>query len=421
MTDSELQQPVLIITGMHRSGTSLTSALLQSAGLDIGKDLLESNPWNPKGFFENVNFLNFHEAALQSLGFCREGWIKETIDSLPEYFVDQAKTLVQNNASTTQPWGWKEPRTTLFLKFWASLLPEAKYLLIYRSPWEVLDSLYRRGDLIFEHNPEFALKVWMAYNQAILEHYRNVPEKCFLTHINSIVQDPQQFLVNLREKLNLPLSSPQTEIYEQSLLHVEASNSHRPTIIKNFFPEAFELYTQLNSLADLPEQGATSTVPLNSQAWLLQDWIDLHRQHLIHQQQLSVALQKADEEFRHQQQQMSGEKDALISQLQGLIPHLEQQRDDLRQTFDQSQQKVIEFQSELEESNLKLSSAIESLKAQREQAQMQEVEIQNLKEQLYQARSQKEHCVQELEITRFRSDRFRSKLQQSNQRKREFR
>lgn len=411
--DLPSQQPILIITGMHRSGTSLTSALLQSAGLDIGQDLLKSNPWNPKGFFENINFLNFHEAALQALGFCREGWVKETIDSLPEYFVDQAKDLVRNNASVTQPWGWKEPRTTLFLKFWDFLLPEAKYLFVYRSPWEVLDSLYRRGDLAFEHNPEFALKVWTTYNQAISDYYHSAPEKCFLTHVNGITQDPDQFIICLREKLNLLLDSPRTEIYEKSLLHLESSNSHRPSIIKNFFPEAFELYSNLNSFADLPDQK-----PIHLQAatntWLLQDWLDLRRQNLTHQQELENSLQKSREDFRLQLEQITHEKDTSIAQLQ-------QQKNSLEDKIFHLQQMVVDLQSSLEESCSKLGDYIESNKIQAEKIHAQEMTIQHFGAELEQISSHREDCAKELEIYRFRSNRFQTKLQQSNRKKREIR
>ena len=41
-------------------------------------------------------------------------------------------------------WGWKDPRTSLLLTFWDSLLDEARYLFVYRHPVDVLSSLVRR-------------------------------------------------------------------------------------------------------------------------------------------------------------------------------------------------------------------------------------------------------------------------------------
>ena len=41
---------VILITGMHRSGTSLVSSLIQRAGIHIGDKLLAGNAANPRGF-----------------------------------------------------------------------------------------------------------------------------------------------------------------------------------------------------------------------------------------------------------------------------------------------------------------------------------------------------------------------------------
>ena len=89
------KQPILIITGMHRSGTSLITAWLQSAGLDIGKNLLEANYSNPKGFFENTDFLDFHRNILSSIGLEPRGWIIQEKIVVPDQYIDQAKQLIK--------------------------------------------------------------------------------------------------------------------------------------------------------------------------------------------------------------------------------------------------------------------------------------------------------------------------------------
>lgn len=55
---------VIVITGMGRSGTSLVSSLLQRAGVHIGDQLLPPYPDNPRGYFEDVEFYEFHEQLL---------------------------------------------------------------------------------------------------------------------------------------------------------------------------------------------------------------------------------------------------------------------------------------------------------------------------------------------------------------------
>jgi hypothetical protein len=113
-------QHILIVTGMHRSGTSLVASLLESAGLDIGKRLLDPNYGNPCGYFENIDFLKLHEEILYSLGINEIGWTLESNISPPHYYIDLAYKLVEKNKSVITSWGWKDPRTTLFLPFWGT-------------------------------------------------------------------------------------------------------------------------------------------------------------------------------------------------------------------------------------------------------------------------------------------------------------
>lgn len=74
----EINQTVVVITGMHRSGTSLTTSLLQSAGVFIGDRLLGNNLSNPKGHFEDLDFVEFHQQLLQAQGLSDEGWADNT-------------------------------------------------------------------------------------------------------------------------------------------------------------------------------------------------------------------------------------------------------------------------------------------------------------------------------------------------------
>jgi hypothetical protein len=155
MQTHDTKQSIFVITGMHRSGTSLTASLLQSTGVDIGQRLMPPAEGNVKGYFENLDFTDFHEDIFASQGISKAGWTVEKQIQVPEQFLERAKFLIQGNSSR-KIWGWKDPRTTLFLDYWANLIPEANFLLIYRAPWEVIDSLYRRrnvGDEAFDFNP----------------------------------------------------------------------------------------------------------------------------------------------------------------------------------------------------------------------------------------------------------------------------
>ncbi len=63
---------MIVIMGMHRSGTSLVAQLLAETGMDI-KDTLKRNGHNPKGFYEDVDVMVKNERILSFHGgtwFC---------------------------------------------------------------------------------------------------------------------------------------------------------------------------------------------------------------------------------------------------------------------------------------------------------------------------------------------------------------
>ncbi|MDP4350266.1 hypothetical protein QSG17_25820, partial [Escherichia coli] len=74
-----------------------------------------------------------------------EGYTTQGGIAVPEALRREAAALIAVRAGRGSGWGWKDPRTTLFLDFWSEFLPDARYLLVFRRPWEVVDSLFRRN------------------------------------------------------------------------------------------------------------------------------------------------------------------------------------------------------------------------------------------------------------------------------------
>ncbi|HEY9809670.1 MAG TPA: DUF6270 domain-containing protein [Halomicronema sp.] len=244
----------LIIASMHRSGSSLTASLLQSAGLNIGERLLKAYPSNIKGHFENLDFFEFHRAVLKSQGLHEDGWTFEEKIEVNSHFVEKAREIINQNCRSPY-WGWKDPRTTLFLDFWAQLLPETQFLFIYRAPWEVVNSLHRRNtDTILNSEPNLAVKFWIHYNKKILSCYeRNSPQSCLLANINTIIKYPKNYIEAINEKFKFMLEKPEKNIYDSSIWQKQRSDSYQPKLINYFFPEAIQIYERLEKIAWHPE------------------------------------------------------------------------------------------------------------------------------------------------------------------------
>ena len=311
MSTNDSKPSVFIVTGMHRSGTSLTASLFQKVGVDIGKKLVGPADGNVKGHFENVDFVEFHKSVLRSHGIDELGCtFEKTIPVAPEY-VEIAKRAIDQNQQSNKHWGWKDPRTALFWDFWLTLLPEANFICVYRSPWEVVDSLYRRGtDVSLLKNPEMAVKMWIHYNQKVLELYERFPHRCLLANVYPIGNTPELFLDRVNEQFNVNLGAIPADNFEESLLVNDIVNSHRPTLIEKYFPEALEVYELLESQAgnlSSESKGAIDRV-INfpaSPVWPFEDWLKIR---LLEKQQKtsSSELKQWQEQFHQAQAKVLG-------------------------------------------------------------------------------------------------------------------
>jgi hypothetical protein len=426
MQKSNTEQTVFIIAGMHRSGTSLAASILQSAGVHIGRRLMEATEFNAKGHFENLDFFEFHLDVFRSLGVNIDGWTLQENLQIDEPLIDRAKQLIEQN-SLSSIWGWKEPRTTLFLDFWAKLLPEARFLLIYRSPWEVADSLYRRGDKMFQSQPELAIKYWQHYNQKILDFYNQEQHRCLLTNLKTIVQYQTAYIDTINHKFNVNLSHPAPTAYDPSLLRTEiSSNSQRPTLIDHYFPEAIELYQELEGRGWHPEQTPDFSwqellKPSLYKTWAFQEWVNL-RQLEIENKSLKSQLQEEKVELE-EAKAIQAEAEQTKTQLktaESLLEQSQSQLQEIESVLQQFQTQLSKTESVLQQSHNQLHQTrteLETVKTQLNQAQF---DVMRYQSQLHQ--TQEELGDYEIKYPQIQEDfkRSQSQLDEAEAQRNEF-
>ncbi len=257
---------VLIITGMHRSGTSLVAAFMQALGVDLGQNLLVGDSFNPPGYFEDVDFLKFQRSLLQACchpsepGWSDWGWTESEWLDRDQFttYRASAQQLITTRSDRAEIWGWKDPRTSLLLDFWDQLIPQANYLLIYRFPWDVADSIKRSSGLgCFKALN--ALQIWQYYNSHLLKFYQTHRARCLLVNINSLLTSPDQFLNLLRSQLSwlskLDLSPDiLNHLYQPNLF---TKLDLTAPLIQSFcqnYPTYFHTLEQLEQNADLPSR-----------------------------------------------------------------------------------------------------------------------------------------------------------------------
>jgi len=152
-------KPVIVI-GMHRSGTSLFTRILNDSGVFMGYDmgvnaeakffqqinisLLKKNKakWNDPKYINNSTKIkmNYSDFAREYLGVFKSLYLGNNhIDFLKTYR-KYYKLLVDYE------WGWKDPRNTYTLDYWLNIFPEAKVINIVRNGVDVAISLFNRNE-----------------------------------------------------------------------------------------------------------------------------------------------------------------------------------------------------------------------------------------------------------------------------------
>mgnify|MGYP006272018701 CR=1 FL=1 len=278
MADSTCTAPgrPLLLCGMHRSGTSLTASLLHAAGVRLGDRLLGANLGNDRGHFEDLDIYEFHQTVLRSNGLGTEGYV--AAGRVTEPLAPIGRRLAAERARGGGVWGWKEPRTVLFLDYWDAVLPDARYVFVFRRPWEVVDSLFRRGDETFAGNPAFAAEVWLYYNRTIVDFVRRHPDRCLVFEVDRVAADPAGVFAAVRSQLGLEITDP-PDLFDSRLLVADGDPGHA-LAMRACLPEAENVYRELRGLAGAlppPRADASSGDVTALGRRLLMEWRRMRR------------------------------------------------------------------------------------------------------------------------------------------------
>jgi GT2 family glycosyltransferase/predicted nucleic acid-binding Zn-ribbon protein len=184
----------LIVLGMHRSGTSAFTGILDLLGVNLGTKMLETQRDNPKGFFENKYVVLANDCILESLNSSWDDPLPLP-PHWPERFdgsqlLTDARSFLRTDIANDQLSGLKDPRLCRLLPFWLPLFAEENitphFALVIRNPLEIADSLYRRNGFPIEKS----LVLWMQYMLEAERHSRHLPRG--FIKFESVLTQPQK-------------------------------------------------------------------------------------------------------------------------------------------------------------------------------------------------------------------------------------
>lgn len=162
-----MSRRALLILGMHRSGTSALSGVLQRLGLPVPRTPLPADHGNPTGYAESAALAAFHDRLLQAVGSRWDAWVGLEPGWVHSpnaiHFVDECRSLLTQEFGDAPLFVVKDPRVCRLVPFWLrvlqaeSITPAA--IIPIRSPFEVARSLEIRNRLSGEHS----LLMWLRH------------------------------------------------------------------------------------------------------------------------------------------------------------------------------------------------------------------------------------------------------------------
>jgi len=252
---------------MHRSGTSLLTRGLQSLGVFLGDDFLDSRPDNPTGYWEDRVIVGLNERLLREFGLTWESiclidhaqWQGPAVQDLRREAVEHLRLHFLPHGL----WGFKDPRIVRLLPFWRSVLQglniDDRYVIAVRNPLSVAASLWNRQSISTTTSHLMSLVY-------LVPHLDEIAARPFVVvDYDLLLANPREQLERIRRALNLPLGDPSevehfaTGFLDLSLRHA-CVGPDEFDLIAHISPLIREAYLRLYQLA-------TDRAEANSDFW----------------------------------------------------------------------------------------------------------------------------------------------------------
>ena len=193
----------VFVLGMHRSGTSVATRLVNLLGLPapVEDDLLPPDRGNPTGYWESSSLVACNDRLLEALGtdmICPDafgpGWERDP--RLRPFYAEAAKLFA--DVFPAPPWVFKDPRNCITFAFWVRVLEiQPVVILIHRNPCEIVAS-YRSHWGERDGFP-YLLALWERYLRQALCQVEGSP--VLVTSYEQLLADPVAWTASAREFL----------------------------------------------------------------------------------------------------------------------------------------------------------------------------------------------------------------------------
>ncbi|EEY46436.1 glycosyltransferase [Vibrio mimicus] len=201
---SNKDNSVVVVLGMHRSGTSALTKVLQIMGVSLSENLMPGGEFNPKGHWEDLDVVSINDRLLAESGAVWSSPTRSEINfdsKLVSILLDEAVLLVTQRVEKFALWGFKDPRTSRLLPFWQKVFKragvEAKYVYALRNPLDIARSLKRRDGITHKHS----YILWLVHTLPNLMLLKD--ESVEFVSFSDLLERPQQVIERLKKQLDI--------------------------------------------------------------------------------------------------------------------------------------------------------------------------------------------------------------------------
>jgi len=220
---------IVCVSGMQRSGTSVLSTWLELCGLRLHDDeSLDVRHYSS----EDRDFVKLHSQALQKKYPRVSSWKVAPRRQLTftRETQHQANKLVYIRNQKYANWGWKDPRTVLYLEQWKKIVPDLKVVLVWRPCIDVAQSLFNRSRRSKEQAHHIsrreAVKLWRRHNKQIIAFKKKHPDDTLLLPLKYVMQNDIKVFDDIVTRFNIPLTyEPIYNAYENYLMKKRSRSS----------------------------------------------------------------------------------------------------------------------------------------------------------------------------------------------------
>ncbi|MER8584836.1 glycoside hydrolase family 99-like domain-containing protein [Mesorhizobium sp. M1338] len=258
----------IMVLGMHRSGTSALTRVLNLLGAALPDRVIGPDDNNANGYWEPTSLNTLNEKMLAEAGSSWDDWRPYDVTKLPEerrkFYRTEIARIIGEEYGAAPLFVIKEPRIVRFAEMYADILQslqiDVRYVLVSRNPLAVAASLEKRGG----SSQGFGTLVWLRHVLDAEQASRRDP-RAFVSY-EAVVEEWRPCLKRIGKTLSLswPLSfdeagadvdafiSSASQHHYASLDELDAS-----TVVAGWVKDSYAALRSLESNPDSPQPRRT--------------------------------------------------------------------------------------------------------------------------------------------------------------------